>query len=46
MSIIYNNIFFDVYNLWYRVATKNESLTDVGDKKVPIDAMFLLFPFK
>lgn len=43
MSIIYNNIFFDVYNLWYRVVNKNESLSDIGDKKIPINAICKFF---
>ena len=43
MSIIYNNIFFDVCNLWYRVVNKNELLTDIGDKKGHIDAICKFF---
>lgn len=43
MISIYNNIFFDVYNIWYRVFWKNENLTLVGDKKIPLDAVCKFF---
>lgn len=43
MISIYNNIFFDVYNIWHRVFWKNENLTLVGDKKIPLDAVCKFF---
>lgn len=43
MTTLYNNIIFDIYNIWYRVVWKNEDLTKVDDKLIPIDAICKFF---
>ena len=43
MTTLYNNIFFDVYNIWYRVFWKNDTLTKIENKPIPIDALCKFF---
>ena len=43
MTTLYNNIIFDIYNIWYRVVWKNEDLTKVDDKLIPINAICKFF---
>lgn len=38
-----NILLFDVYNLWYRVIWKNDSLTKVDEKFIPTDAICKFF---
>ena len=42
-NFLANILIFDVYNVWYRVIWKNDNLTKVDDKLVPIDAICKFF---
>lgn len=42
-NFLANILIFDVYNLWYRVMWKNDSLTKIDNKDVPLDAICRFF---
>jgi hypothetical protein len=42
-NTLYSLLIFDVYNIWYRVTWKNDNLTKIDDKSVPIDAVCKFF---
>lgn len=42
-NFLANTLIFDVYNIWYRVMWKNDTLTKIDDKQVPLDAICKFF---
>ena len=42
-DILYNVLIFDVYNQYYRIYNRNDSLSEVGDVKTPIEAIVNFF---
>lgn len=42
-NTLYNVLIFDVYNIWYRVMWKNDNLTKIDNKDIPLDAICRFF---
>jgi 5'-3' exonuclease len=42
-NTLYNILIFDVYNQYFRIYNRNESLSDIGGKKAPIEAIVNFF---
>lgn len=42
-NFLANTLFFDVYNIWYRVIWKNDNLTSIDSKAIPLDALCKFF---
>lgn len=42
-NLLANVLMFDVYNLWYRVIWKNDELSKIEDKMIPLNAICKFF---